>query len=155
MKRKITSYLQDADGDWVAGLDCGHGQHVRHKPPFINRPWADSAEGRTKMLGTELQCVRCDHMEFPAGLREYKRTPVFTEGTIPKGLLRDHCTKAGTWGLIHILEGRLRYIVNEPEVCTIELQPGVAGIVVPEMKHRVEPVGTVRFCVGFHCSAAP
>jgi tellurite methyltransferase len=104
------------------------------------------------MLGTALDCVRCDRMEFPEGLHEYKRTPVFTETALPKGLLRDHSTKAGTWGLIHILEGHLRYTVHYPEERSLELLPGMAGIVVPEMKHRVEPVGAVRFCVAFYSS---
>lgn len=150
MKRKINGYHQDTKGDRVAELDCGHGQHVRHNPPFFNRPWAETETGRESMLGTELDCVRCDRLEFPAGLREYKRTPEFTAESIPKGLLRDHSTKAGTWGLIHVLEGRLRYIISGEEERSLELVPGTAGVVVPEMKHRIEPLGAVRFCVGFH-----
>jgi len=149
MKRKITSYAKDDDDDWVARLDCNHSQHVRHKPPFVSRPWVESEAGRTALLGTELDCVRCDRMEFPQGLREYKRTPVFTESTLPQALLRDHSTKAGTWGLIHVLAGHVRYTVNKPEQHSLALQPGMAGIVVPEMKHRVEPVGAVRLCVAF------
>ena len=150
MKRKITSYAKDEVDDWVARLDCSHSQHVRHRPPFINRPWTEDEAGRTAMLGSELDCIRCDLLEFPEGLHEYKRTPVFTDKTLPEGLLRDHNGKAGTWGLIHILAGRLRYTVNHPEERRFELQPGIAGIVVPEMEHRVEPVGAVRFCVAFY-----
>jgi len=65
MKQKITGYHQDELGDWVAELACGHGQHVRHKPPFINRPWVTTAEGRAGMLGFLLNCVRCDRGEPP------------------------------------------------------------------------------------------
>ncbi len=34
MLRAIDGYHQDEVGDWVAELRCGHGQHVRHRPPF-------------------------------------------------------------------------------------------------------------------------
>lgn len=45
---------------WVAELECGHNQHVRHNPPWANRQWAVSLEGRTQMLGQKLSCKWCD-----------------------------------------------------------------------------------------------
>ncbi|HSM55636.1 MAG TPA: DUF3565 domain-containing protein [Candidatus Sulfomarinibacteraceae bacterium] len=59
MKRKIVGFHQDAVGDWVADLSCGHTQHVRHKPPLVSRPWVLSAEGRQRFLGYELFCKEC------------------------------------------------------------------------------------------------
>ncbi len=35
----VNGFEQDEVGDWVMLLSCGHRQHVRHQPPFINRPW--------------------------------------------------------------------------------------------------------------------
>ncbi|WP_223669560.1 DUF3565 domain-containing protein [Kangiella shandongensis] len=60
MKNAITGYHKDEHNDWVAELACGHFQHVRHKPPFINRPWVESEQGRNQMLGEKLNCVKCD-----------------------------------------------------------------------------------------------
>jgi tellurite methyltransferase len=60
MRRAITGYHTDDVGDPVAELSCGHGQHVRHHPPMISRPWVLTPEGRASMLGVELDCVRCD-----------------------------------------------------------------------------------------------
>lgn len=60
MRRAITGYHTDDVGDPVAELACGHGQHVRHHPPMISRPWVLTPEGRASMLGVELDCVRCD-----------------------------------------------------------------------------------------------
>jgi len=51
MQQAICAYHQDEEQDWVAELVCGHFQHVRHKPPFINRPWVISFNGRKGMLG--------------------------------------------------------------------------------------------------------
>ena len=60
MQRPITGFHRDEHGDWVAQLDCGHDQHVRHRPPWINRPWVETAEGRASTLGRLLECVKCD-----------------------------------------------------------------------------------------------
>jgi hypothetical protein len=60
MQRKITGYHQDEEGHWVAELECGHGQHVRHNPPWINRDWVTTAEGRAAQLGEKLNCKLCD-----------------------------------------------------------------------------------------------
>jgi hypothetical protein len=57
--RRIVGFHTDPDGDWVADLDCGHGQHVRHDPPWQNRPWVLTAEGRERFIGTFLLCVKC------------------------------------------------------------------------------------------------
>jgi hypothetical protein len=60
MKRKIVGYHTDAENHWVAELECGHGQHVRHDPPWTERPWVATEEGRAARLGEELNCARCD-----------------------------------------------------------------------------------------------
>lgn len=53
----------DEEGDWVAHLDCGHRQHVRHRPPFQNRPWVLDEAGRAARLGALLECPLCDRGE--------------------------------------------------------------------------------------------
>ena len=60
MQRKITCFHRDEENHWVAELDCGHNQHVRHEPPWINRPWVTSAQGRQRALGQVLDCKKCD-----------------------------------------------------------------------------------------------
>ena len=60
MKRKIVAFHQDEHADWVADLACGHAQHVRHQPPWQQRPWVITAEGRRSRLGVELECKKCD-----------------------------------------------------------------------------------------------
>lgn len=66
MEQPIIGYDQDELGDWRAILACGHRQHVRHNPPFVNRPWVLTEEGRRRFLGAPLDCVRCDDGE-PVG----------------------------------------------------------------------------------------
>lgn len=65
MQQPITGFHTDAEGHWVAELACGHGQHVRHNPPFHERPWTQTAQGRSTMLGFLLDCLKCDRAEPP------------------------------------------------------------------------------------------
>ncbi|MDQ4123524.1 MAG: DUF3565 domain-containing protein [Acidobacteriota bacterium] len=60
MKRKIVGYNRDNENDWRAELECGHFQHVRHKPPLVSRPWVLTEAGRNSRLGFELECKKCD-----------------------------------------------------------------------------------------------
>ena len=45
---------------WVADLDCGHSQHVRHDPPWQLRSWVITERGRSEKIGFELDCIECD-----------------------------------------------------------------------------------------------
>ncbi len=55
----IVGYHRDDEGDWVAELACGHNQHVRHNPPWNNRPWTETQVGRQSMIGQQLGCRKC------------------------------------------------------------------------------------------------
>lgn len=86
--------------------------------------------------------------ELPSGLSPYKRTPVFDETSVPAGLLKDHKTKAGVWGVINVTSGTLRYTIpSQNEV--VDLHAGVKGIVEPDVLHHVTPMGAVKFSVEF------
>ncbi len=149
MRRAIIGFHRDEDGDWVAELDCGHGRHARHRPPFVNRPWAVGDAGREAMLGAELDCARCDRMEWPDGYAAYRRTPEFDETTVPAGLTSEHATKRGIWARIHVLSGAVLYHAGPPIGRSLRVDPASSAVIVPEVRHRVEPEGPVRFFVEF------
>ena len=149
VKRGIVGFSLDEVGDWVADLDCGHGQHARHRPPFVSRPWVVSEAGRAAMLGAELDCVRCDRMECPEGCAAFRRTPEFDEATLPAGLRSDHATKRGVWARIRVVRGVLRYHAGPPIHRSFRVDPASSAIIVPEVRHRVEAEGPVRFFIEF------
>jgi len=148
MRSTICGFHRDEDNDWVAELSCGHSQHMRHKPPWQNRPWVNDAEARARQVGGEIDCPLCDMPSLPPGAVEYKRTTTFTERTVPKGLLSDHRTKAGTWARIVVSSGELGYSFGEPRR-ELVLSPGRVGIVRPEAPHQVALRGPVAFHVEF------
>ena len=65
MKQRIVGFHQDEEHHWVAELACGHVQHTRHAPPWINRPWVLTPQGRAEAIGGELECRRCDEDGAP------------------------------------------------------------------------------------------
>jgi hypothetical protein len=59
VERRITGFRQDEEQHWVAELECGHAQHVRHDPPWQVRPWVLTPSGRAERIGTRLPCRHC------------------------------------------------------------------------------------------------
>ncbi|WP_426619430.1 DUF1971 domain-containing protein [Pseudomonas rustica] len=86
---------------------------------------------------------------IPDQLTAYKKTPIFTERSVPAGLLNDHQTKQGVWGKIVVLEGELLYIISNPEEKLV-LSVENFGVVEPTVIHQVKPLGEVTFYVEFY-----
>ena len=59
LPRRIVAFHTDDENQWVADLECGHSQHVRHDPPWQQRPWVTTPEGRASRIGETLSCVKC------------------------------------------------------------------------------------------------
>lgn len=60
MQQAITGFHRDDDLHWVAQLACGHFQHVRHDPPWQERPWVVTPASRDGQRGQPLGCRKCD-----------------------------------------------------------------------------------------------
>jgi tellurite resistance-related uncharacterized protein len=149
MNRPIVAFHADIDSEWVAELACGHRRHTRHTPPFSERPWVLTSEGRKSRIETDLDCVQCDRSEIPLGYEPYRRTPDFDESSVPEALLRLHATRRGIWARIHITRGSIDYHVHAPFNRRERLTPTSPGVVLPEVKHHVALSGQVSFFVEF------
>jgi tellurite resistance-related uncharacterized protein len=68
---------------------------------------------------------------------------------MPAALSQSHRLKAGTWGEIVVVSGRLLYVLEDASDLAFVLSPGVPGTVAPERPHHVAPQGPVRFFVRF------
>ncbi|HVJ91776.1 MAG TPA: DUF3565 domain-containing protein [Labilithrix sp.] len=145
----ICAFHQDDEGHWVADLACGHSQHVRHRPPMEVREWVLTEEGRRGRIGASLPCRYCRMPRLPDAASEYKRTKIFDATTTPAGLRSSHTTKAGVWGEIVVLEGRVLYVIENEDDASFVLRPGTPGAIAPEAPHHVEPYDDARFFVRF------
>jgi Protein of unknown function (DUF3565) len=59
MDHTITGYFQDADGQWVATLSCGHSQHIQHAASRNNHAWFLTETGRDDKIGVLMVCKHC------------------------------------------------------------------------------------------------
>lgn len=149
MERTIASLRRDREGEWVAELDCGHCQHVRHRPPFQVRPWVLDEPQRAERVGTVLPCPLCARAEMPERVRFVRASAPWDERSLPAGLLRAHRLASGTWGRLVVEEGRVafRAATTPPTECV--LRAGSTQAIPPGLTHEIEPIGHVRLFVEF------
>ena len=77
------------------------------------------------------------------------RLVIYRTTFTPAGLEQRHNTKAGVWARIQVLEGRMLYRILEPSIEEHVLEPGVYGIIEPQVDHQIEMDEPVRFFVEF------
>lgn len=85
---------------------------------------------------------------IPSGLVPSSGSLNFTEATVPGALQSEHMLAVGRWGVLHVLEGNLRYVdleageestVSAPDLITIH----------PQVRHLVQLLGPVKCRIDF------
>jgi tellurite resistance-related uncharacterized protein len=82
-------------------------------------------------------------------VQPYRSTPIFDETTLPKALQTRHATKAGVWGLVRVIEGRLRLTYLDPQ-SELDLNSNCSGLLLPEQYHFVTPNGQMKMQIEFY-----
>ena len=153
MIRTIDGFHRDEEGDWVAELSCLHTQHIRHQPPFQERPWVVTAEGRASRVGHEVECPPCDRAELPDGLYLARTAGPFEEHSLPSGLRRDHRVAERTWAILRVLDGSVHFkMATEPPIDR-QLLAGDEQPIPPGVFHAVQPDPEGRLAVDFLVAA--
>lgn len=149
MRRSIVGFHQDTKGDWVAELACLHNQHVRHKPPFQDRPWVMTESGRASHLDSKIECPLCDRAELPEGLHVTRTAGPFDSESLPPALLREHRVPEGTWGLVRVEQGAVvAELATDPPI-TVRLGPGDRQPLPPDVAHHLDADGPFVVAVDF------
>ncbi len=149
MVRRITGFHQDDEGAWVAELSCLHSQHIRHRPPFQNRPWVTTEEGRQEHLGTDIECPLCDRAELPGDLEVTRTAGPFDQDTIPDGLRRDHLVAEGRWGCLRVSEGSVGFLMATEPPLERRLVAGDRQAIPPGIPHHLIVEGPAVIAVDF------
>lgn len=127
--------------------------YISPRPGFTHHPLTTQAAAHmVDLVDRGIHYRRVDSVmtaAVPTPAKPYNSTPVFDEASLPAGLRREHRTKAGSWGVIRVLEGRLRYQVLDPSSEAV-LDPGRPGLILPEQPHLVEPLGPIRMHIEFY-----
>jgi tellurite methyltransferase len=153
--RTIDGFHQDDEGEWVAELSCLHGQHVRHRPPFLDRPWVTTEAGRQEHVGTYIECPPCERAELPDGLVVARTAGPFDEDSLPQGLRHDHRVAERTWGVLRVLDGAVRFTMATTPPIDRRLEAGAEQAIAPGVAHALSVEGPVRLAVDFLVRPAP
>lgn len=54
-----------------------------------------------------------DRFSLPPEAKAYRTIGPFRSDSLPKGLLREHRLKAGTWGRLRVLSGEIRFVWDD------------------------------------------
>lgn len=144
--RRIVRVNLESEDTCVVDLDCGHSRHVRDRPPFEDYSWVRDADARRARIGALIECGRCDALERPVGARRYREGTPWTSESLPAGLRKVHALKAGVWGELYVLAGRVRLRHDPPVARVVELGVGDVATIPPEIPHELElaPDAVVR-----------
>ena len=86
--------------------------------------------------------------DMPSDLVRNGGTPTFTEETIPDALQKEHRLAEGTWGVLHVSDGSIRFVDLKTSQENVISAPGQVKIQ-PGAPHRVAIVGPVEFRIDF------
>eukprot|EP00656_Telonema_subtile_P015398 TRINITY_DN18058_c0_g1_i2.p1 TRINITY_DN18058_c0_g1~~TRINITY_DN18058_c0_g1_i2.p1 ORF type:complete len:144 (+),score=37.68 TRINITY_DN18058_c0_g1_i2:195-626(+) len=104
--------------------------------------------------GGEIAMTTVTAVKMPPDAFAYKRLPgegYFTKDTILKGLLSRHNTKAGVWGQINVVKGKLQLQTLDGELETVVMSRGQNGVVAPRQYHQVKPLSDdLQMFIVFH-----
>ena len=87
---------------------------------------------------------------MPDGFEAYGRSPEFTPETLPAKLQSAHSTKAGTWGLLHILEGEVLYQLEAPRQGECRARAGDTIVIEDAVPHHVSFTEPGRIYIEFY-----
>lgn len=74
----------------------------------------------------------------------------FGAESLPTGLRAEHRLKEGTWGLIEMTRGALRFVWDDEEGGAYELIAPATFIVPPQVPHHIEGEGPFELTIAFH-----
>ena len=86
---------------------------------------------------------------LPDGLIPSHSSPIFNQDTIPDALQAEHALAPGHWGVLHVLEGRLRFVNLETGDRHVISAPSLMTIH-PQIPHRVAVDGPLRCRIDFY-----
>nr|WP_166176796.1 DUF1971 domain-containing protein [Altererythrobacter segetis] len=88
--------------------------------------------------------------DLPLESGAYRTIGPFDAASLPAGLRAEHRLKEGTWGVIALTEGSLRFVWDDEQGGVDELSAPSQFIVPPQVPHHVEGEGPFELTIAFH-----
>jgi tellurite resistance-related uncharacterized protein len=87
---------------------------------------------------------------LPLGSHAYRTIGPFDAESLPAGLRAEHRLKAGTWGLLDLTQGSLRFVWDDDRGGAEALNAPARLVVPPQVLHHVESDGPFALSIAFH-----
>ena len=84
------------------------------------------------------------------GSEPYRTIGPFDAASLPQGLRKQHRLKEGTWGLLVLSAGALRFVWDDDAGGVEELAAPVSLVVPPLVLHHVEGEGPFELTITFY-----
>ncbi len=145
MDQNIVRFHQDEEGCWVANLICGHCQHVRHNPPWVNRPWISTEATRELYIGQSLNCLKCNMPNIPSSAKQIKCSEQYDQQSLHQQFVGAQVNNSDFWIKVIIFEGELVYrrLTEIPHGYVVDSE--YSAVIEPRMKYILRSKGPVRF----------
>jgi tellurite resistance-related uncharacterized protein len=88
--------------------------------------------------------------ELPLGSVAHRSIGPFDAQTLPAGLRAEHRLKEGTWGMLTLTEGSLRFVWDDEQGGADELVAPARLVVPPQVPHHVEGEGSFALQISFY-----
>ncbi len=88
--------------------------------------------------------------ELPLGSVVYRTIGPFGAQNLPAGLRAEHRLKEGTWGLLELSEGTLRFVWDDDAGGSDELTAPARFVVPPQVPHHVETDAPFELTIAFY-----
>lgn len=110
---------------------------------------AAALQDKAARIAESLKLALFFRLRDPARPEPYKRTAIWDQDSLPDAIRREHRTKAGTWGLLRLLDGAARLVFTE-DGREVSVEPGKPGVIPPQVTHFVRLDGPARMLVEFY-----
>lgn len=94
------------------------------------------------------------HHTLPDDVEYVRTTARFDERSVPAGLLAAHRVAAGTWAVLTVHHGGLRFVFADGPT-ERRMEPGDTQVIPPLVVHHLVIDRPVSFDLAFHREAAP
>ncbi len=95
------------------------------------------------------------NLPLPNGLVHQRTTDIFSNETVPAGLLRAHRVADGVWGLLVVHSGSVVFVFeDEPDEPNL-IEAGDHMVIPPARLHHIELDEPTTFAIEFHRSPKP
>lgn len=88
--------------------------------------------------------------ELPQSSVAYRTIGPFGAQSLPTGLRAEHRLKEGTWSVIDVSKGSLRFVWDDEQGGAEEIVGPARLVVPPQVPHHVEGEGPFALTIAFH-----